>query len=213
MGLAQALDSVLDAAKITLEQIPRVQYVFVGGGIDKPRLEQRARDLGLSNVKFLPRQPIEEMGRILPLADVLLTHLRDDPQFRITIPWKTQSSLYAGVPIINAGHGDAARLVESAGAGIVCEPENPTSIANAVADLESRSPEELGDDGTIGKSILRSGVEHGDRSGSLSGDPRQSGCRLGVVRDHAGGYEVKRLFQALLERSDFRHRAVARAAA
>ena len=73
-----------------------MQFVFVGGGVDKTRLAERAKEMQLPNTLFLPRQPVEAIGAILSLADVLLVHLKDDPLFRITIPSKTQAYLAVG---------------------------------------------------------------------------------------------------------------------
>jgi len=42
MGSAQALDRVLDAAVLLLEKYPRVQFVFVGGGINVASLKAKA---------------------------------------------------------------------------------------------------------------------------------------------------------------------------
>jgi lipopolysaccharide/colanic/teichoic acid biosynthesis glycosyltransferase len=109
--------------------------VFIGSGVDSARLERKAREMQLDNVRFLPRQPMAAMGSILSAADVLLVHLKDDPLFRITIPSKTQAYLAAGRPILMAVHGDAAELVERSGAGLVCEPENAESIAEGVGQL------------------------------------------------------------------------------
>lgn len=165
MGIAQGLDAVLDAAKISQQRTPRAQYVFVGGGVDKARLEAQSQELGLDNVVFLPRQPLEAMGRILPLADALLVHLRDDPLFAITVPSKTQAYLWAGVPVIMAMRGDAADMVEAAKAGVVCTPEDPASIADAVHDLASRSDDALRELGRSGRAYydeqlsLRVGVQ------------------------------------------------------
>ena len=132
MGLAQALDAVLETAARLHESHPTIRFVFVGGGVERDQLESAAQDRALRNVVFLPRQPMEAMGPILALADVLLVHLKDDPLFRITIPSKTQAYLAAGRPVLMGVKGDAARLVELSGGGFVCEPENPVSIAEGV---------------------------------------------------------------------------------
>jgi colanic acid biosynthesis glycosyl transferase WcaI len=132
MGLAQALDSVLEAAGIVKFQYPSVQFVFVGSGVEVERLKQMARQKALDNVLFLDRRPPSEIGGIIALADVLLVHLKDDPLFRVTIPGKTQAYLWSGKPILMGVRGDAAELVEKAGAGIVCTPEHPPGIAEAV---------------------------------------------------------------------------------
>ncbi|UNC93619.1 glycosyltransferase family 4 protein [Candidatus Contubernalis alkaliaceticus] len=135
MGQAQALDAVLSAAARIAGKYPRIQFVFVGGGVDVPRLKQRAAEMKLDNVIFLPRLPLSEIGAVLELAEVLLVHLKDDPLFSITIPSKTQSYLAVGKPILMGVRGDAADLVKQAGAGITCTPQDPDSIAGAVEKL------------------------------------------------------------------------------
>jgi glycosyltransferase involved in cell wall biosynthesis len=151
MGTAQALDSVLDAAALCPDTLPNVQFVFVGAGVERDRLEKKAGDLGLTNVRFLPRQPMSAMGAVLGLADVLLVHLKDHPLFSITIPSKTQAYMASGKPILMAVRGDAAQLVTQSGGGLVCEPENPRSIADTVARLAGMSPEERRSMGEAGK--------------------------------------------------------------
>jgi glycosyltransferase involved in cell wall biosynthesis len=151
MGTGQALDAILDSAAICRQTVPQVRFVFVGGGVERNRLEKKASDLGLTNVRFLARQPMSAMGAILGLADVLLVHLKDDPLFRITIPSKTQAYMASGKPILMGVRGDAAQLVTQSGAGLVCEPENPTSVAEMVARFARMSPEERCSMGKAGK--------------------------------------------------------------
>jgi len=143
MGKAQALDAVLDAALLLRDKLSKVQFVFVGGGIDVGRLKEKTIEQGLTNVCFLSRRPISEIGNILNLADVLLVHLKDDPLFRITIPSKTQAYMAAGRPILMCVKGDAAALVEKAGAGLTCKPEGPQDIAGAVEKFYNMTREEL----------------------------------------------------------------------
>ncbi len=112
MGVMQGLDTVLEAAQLCSISVPAVQFVLMGGGVERERLEAKAVTMNLNNVRFLPRQQPEAMGRFYALADALLVHLKDDPLFRITIPSKTQTYLYMGKPIIMAMPGDAADLVD-----------------------------------------------------------------------------------------------------
>ncbi len=150
MGLAQGLDTLLDCAQLCTKTLPDVQFILIGGGVDRPRLQQHAEEMALNNVTFLPPRPKESMGEIFEIADALIVHLKGDPLFRITIPSKTQAYLCIGKPIIMAVRGDAATLVEQAGAGILCEPENPQAMSDAVRALrdtggnESRKMGEAG---------------------------------------------------------------------
>lgn len=151
MGKAQALDAVLEAACLLHDKLPKIQFVFVGGGIDVNRLKEKKIEQGLRNVRFLPRRPMNEIGDVLSLADVLLVHLKDDPLFGITIPGKTQAYMAAGRPILMGVRGDAAALVEKAGAGLTCTPEDPRDIADAVERFYNMSREELEQMGSNGK--------------------------------------------------------------
>lgn len=153
MGAAQALDAVLDAAAICLVSMPQVRFILVGDGTDRNRLGSRALDLHLSNVSFVPWQPLAAMGSVFAEADALLVHLKDDPLFRITIPSKTQACLAAGRPILMAVRGDAADLIARAGAGVLAQPEDPGSIAEAIRKLASLSQEEREEMGRNGRSF------------------------------------------------------------
>lgn len=153
MGLAQSLDSVLLAAQICRTTVPTAEFLFMGGGVDRSRLERMAEEMQLDNVRFLPRQPMQAMGSILAGADALLVHLKDDPLFRITIPSKTQAYLAAGKPILMGVRGDAADLVKRSQSGVLCEPGNPQSIADAVKELVDLGPERLAVMGRNGRAF------------------------------------------------------------
>lgn len=150
MGKAQALDAVLDAAEVLANRLPQVQFVFIGGGIDVERLKQIKSDRNLDNVIFLSRRPFSEIGSALSMADLLLVHLKDDPLFEITLPSKTQAYLAVGRPILMAVRGDAANLVEKAGSGISCIPENTGSITSAIEKLVSMTEKERDEMGRRG---------------------------------------------------------------
>lgn len=142
MGKAQALDAVLDAAHLLANKLPQVQFIFIGWGVDVTRLQQIKEEKCIPNVLFLPPRPVSEIGSILRMADTLLVHLKDDPLFEITIPSKIQAYLAVGRPIIMAVRGDAAKLVEKAGAGITCIPEDAGSIASAIEKMVHLPQEE-----------------------------------------------------------------------
>jgi putative colanic acid biosynthesis glycosyltransferase WcaI len=134
-GLAQHLDTVLDAARLLQDSFPRIQFVLRGTGVEEPRLRRRAETERLANVRFLGWRPANEAGQAMALSDALLVHLKDDPLFAITIPSKTQAYLAVGQPIIMAVRGDAAHMVTEANAGLTVEPEDPRGLADAVVAL------------------------------------------------------------------------------
>jgi lipopolysaccharide/colanic/teichoic acid biosynthesis glycosyltransferase/glycosyltransferase involved in cell wall biosynthesis len=151
MGPTQGLDTVLRAAKLIEKSEPRVQIILVGGGIEVDRLRTLAAEIGTTSLKIMPRVPQSEIGNLLAAADLLLVHLKDEPLFRITIPSKTQFYLAMGKPILMGIRGDAAELIERAGAGVIVEPQNADALAAAVLDLARRPRHELAAMGARGR--------------------------------------------------------------
>lgn len=143
MGKAQALDTVLDAAKILQSRGEQIVFILLGGGIEVNRLKIRARDECLQNVVFLPAVSMAEVGGYLGGADALLVHLKKDALFTVTIPSKTQAYMAAGKPLLMAVDGDAADLVTQSGCGYIAKSQDPESMVRAVEKLMDASPETL----------------------------------------------------------------------
>jgi colanic acid biosynthesis glycosyl transferase WcaI len=135
IGAAQSMDNVLAAAARLQTDLPVAQFVLIGDGVETERLHQTAKSRGLSNVRFIDRQPQDRMAHFFALADALLVHLKRDPLFEITIPSKTIAYLACGRPIITCTIGDPADVVKDVGAGLACPPEDPTALAQAVCKL------------------------------------------------------------------------------
>ena len=150
MGAAQALETVIDAAQ-RLSQHPHIQFVFVGDGMDKPRLESLVLGKGLNNVRFLDRQPVEQMPHLYALSDVLLAHYKKDPLFEISVPGKLTAYLGCQRPVLMASEGDAADLVNSAKAGVTCPAENSQALAESVLTLYHMSAEQRSEMGKAGR--------------------------------------------------------------
>lgn len=142
MGIAQALDTVLDTAAQLGPAHPHIEFCFLGAGLEAERLKQAAAARGLGNVRFFPRVSKAEVGPWLAAADVLLVHLKDDPLFAITVPSKTQAYLAAGRPILMAVAGDGAELIRASGGGLAVPPEDSAALAAAVLELAALDPAE-----------------------------------------------------------------------
>jgi glycosyltransferase involved in cell wall biosynthesis len=135
-GLANNLDVILDAAQI-LQEENRIRFILVGDGKEKARLAQKAEQLSLKNVLFLPTMPKEKMSSVLGAADACLASLQPIESFKTTYPNKVFDYLAAGRPVILAIDGVIREVVENAQAGIFVEPGDPNQLAQAVQKLYS----------------------------------------------------------------------------
>lgn len=153
MGPAQDLESVIESAAICRERKLSVSFRLVGYGILFDKLRSLVRVKELDNCEVLPGRPMDEMGEEFSRADIFLVHLKDKPLFRITIPSKVQAYLYLGKPVLAAVTGDAAALIEEAGAGIACLPGHPSEIADTVEKFLRMPPEQIAVMGKNGRSF------------------------------------------------------------
>jgi glycosyltransferase involved in cell wall biosynthesis len=132
IGASQDFGTILFAAE-QLKEYPDIKWLILGDGRMRSWVENEIRKRGLTgNVHLLGRHPIESMPRFFAQADAMLVTLRNEPIFSLTIPGKVQSYLACGRPIIAALDGEGGRVIDEAGAGITCPPENPEALAGAV---------------------------------------------------------------------------------
>ena len=150
LGKAQALDAVLDAAGL-LRNLPDVRFVLVGSGQRGSELATLVASRGLTNVELPGRFEPQQMPAILAQAQALLVSLVDDPAMALTVPSKVQSYLAAGKPIVAALHGEGARVVLDAGAGVACAAGDGAALAQAVRYLHAMSEAERAAMGDAGR--------------------------------------------------------------
>jgi colanic acid biosynthesis glycosyl transferase WcaI len=145
LGRAQALETLVDAARLAGQTNPAIQLLIIGNGVDREVLAEhieRGRGDG-DNVRLMPGIPRSQIGDVLDAADVLVLHLTDRALYEITLPSKLQFYMAAGKPILVAVRGEASDLVVEHRAGLAAAPENPQAIAEAMIALAQLSPAEL----------------------------------------------------------------------
>ena len=134
IGPVQALDTLLDAAAM-LRADRRIGFVILGDGPERKRLEAKTAALGLDNVLFLGSVPADEVARYLALARATVVPLHDLALFSGVRSAKLMPSLACARPVIFAGRGEMAALLEGEDCGVVVAPENPGALASAVVRL------------------------------------------------------------------------------
>jgi colanic acid biosynthesis glycosyl transferase WcaI len=149
MGFSQGLDKVVEAA-IRLQDRDEIAFVFVGEGATKPDLEAMVDQNHLTNVKFFPFQPREDVPFVYALADVCLISLKKDIVVE-SVPSKTYTIMASGHPILATVDPDTetGRLIKVSQCGLCVEPENPEMLERALRQLyqEDNLREEMGKKG------------------------------------------------------------------
>jgi glycosyltransferase involved in cell wall biosynthesis len=132
-GISNDLEVVLDSAALISEA--RIQIVLLGDGKEKRNLQDRAKELGLTNLIFLPPIPKSMIPEALAAADACLAILKPLPEYKTTYPNKVFDYMAAGRPVILAIDGVIRGVIDDAGCGIFVEPGDQASLAKAIDQL------------------------------------------------------------------------------
>ena len=169
IGDAQDFPAILDAAE-ALDDRPNVRWLIVGDGrsADWVRAEIVRRSLG-DRVHLLGRFPLERMPSFFRGAQALLVSLRKDPIFSMTIPGKVQSYLAAGLPLLGMLDGEGARVIEDAGAGLICRAGEGSELAKQARALMDLPASERAGMGRRGADYCRREFDRDALLASLEG--------------------------------------------
>ncbi|MES2400031.1 MAG: glycosyltransferase family 4 protein [Pseudomonadota bacterium] len=136
LGKAQAVEVVVQAAVLLRDQ-PDICLVLVGSGSMLDWVQGQKALLKLDNLALPGRFPAESMPELFRKASALLVTLKSGGVLAHTVPSKIQAYLAAGRPIVAALQGEGGKVVEEAGAGMVCEPENAQALADCIRGMHA----------------------------------------------------------------------------
>ena len=157
-GRANRVGQLLDAAEL-LKTHDDIRLLLVGDGMEKPALIEDARRRGLDNVLFHDPVPKGEVADYINASDVCSAVLMLNDTFKTVYPNKVFDYMSCKRPVLLAIDGVARELIETAGAGVYAEPENPAALADAILSLRAdpKRRREMGESG------YRHVCEHFDR--------------------------------------------------
>jgi glycosyltransferase involved in cell wall biosynthesis len=157
VGLAHGLATLLDAAAMAANGaaggrgvaigngggapsaagggVPPFAVTIAGDGAEAAGLRARLVADGPAGVRMLGAVAAERIPSLYAESDVAVVILRDLPIFEGALPTKLLEAMAAARPVVLAARGEAARLVESEGCGVVVPPEDPRALAEALRAL------------------------------------------------------------------------------
>mgnify|MGYP003629804555 FL=1 len=129
MGLYYDFDTVLDAAKLLINE--PFKLVLVGGGGKRAAIEAHVKEHNMTNVVMLPYQPFEKLNDSLNACDASLVTIAKGIE-GISFPSKLYTSLSVGKAIVALSEdwSELRRIVEHNNCGIW----SPLGDAQGLAD-------------------------------------------------------------------------------
>jgi glycosyltransferase involved in cell wall biosynthesis len=161
MGRSQGLGTVIDAASLAEEAGANIEVRFVGEGVAKDALREKAEAV-TADVTFWDSVPRDEVESHYLWADTIVVSLNGWGPFEWTVPSKVYEVLATNRHISALLAGEAASIVEQSGAGYVCPPGDARALANHWIELaQDRS---LLDHGGAGRAWVDAHANYEDLS-------------------------------------------------
>lgn len=135
LGIANGIDTIIDSAKL-LKDDNSIEFLFAGGGSQKPRLIQLCEEYGLRNVRFLGKFSLEEVSEIVNFSDVSIVSFKNLPILYTNSPNKLFDSLSAGKPVIVNSAGWTKDMVEEYKCGYYVNPNKPEELVERIKYLQ-----------------------------------------------------------------------------
>jgi glycosyltransferase involved in cell wall biosynthesis len=139
-GIANGLNAVLDAAaELRQRNAKHIKFVFVGDGMQKQELRERAAREALSNCIFLDPVPKGDLAELMQSADLGLMILANVEAFYYgTSPNKFFDYIAGGMPVLCNYPGWVSGMLVEWGAGVAVPPNDPAEFAEALMNLAEK---------------------------------------------------------------------------
>jgi len=142
MGEKQGLEVLIEAAR-SLDKNDNILLIMCGSGAALSRLQKLAE--GLSNITWLPLQPVERLNDLLNMADIHLLPQRADAA-DLVMPSKLTGMLASGKPVLATvdKHTQIASALDEA--GVIVPPGDLSAFINELKNLakDKQFRDELG---------------------------------------------------------------------
>jgi colanic acid biosynthesis glycosyl transferase WcaI len=139
LGFYGAWGTLVKAAEMLRNE--NTGFVFVGDGANRASIANSVN--GVSNIRFLPFQPVEKIPHVMMAGDLHVVTVRRGLE-GVVVPSKLYSTLAAGRPVLAVApkQCDAARIVVESGCGVTADPDDPAEVAAVIRSLRNK-PEML----------------------------------------------------------------------
>jgi colanic acid biosynthesis glycosyl transferase WcaI len=152
MGEKQGLDIIIEVASIIPKE-SNIIFVLCGDGAARSRLEQLAQSI--SNILWLPLQPLAQLNELLNLADIHLLPQRADAE-DLVMPSKLTGMLASGRPIVATARTNTQIAEVVKNCGLVVPPGDVDAFTKALVGLAESSDQRE----HLGKNARQYALEH-----------------------------------------------------
>jgi len=126
--------TIIEAARLLVDQAD-IQFIMIGDGPEREPSVNLVQQYQLENVIFYQWMEKSDLIGYIQQSDIILGSFADRPQSRMTVHNKVYEGMATGKPVITRDSPAIRSILEDQVQVYLCLPENPKSLADAVAQL------------------------------------------------------------------------------
>lgn len=149
IGMSQNMDLLLDTAKGLINELPNLQFIIIGDGVDRERVQKRVADESITNIAMLPFQPYEDIAHVFNLGDIGLIISKKGIGSN-SVPSKTWGYMAAGKPILASfdRSSELYNIISNENCGICAEAEDIDEFIQAIRHMiNNKNLKQMGEAG------------------------------------------------------------------
>jgi len=159
-GRYNALETIVNAA-VSLAHNDEIRFVLIGDGDEKSKIKLLCERKKLMNLVFIQPVPRSESPVYLQMADIFILPNLSGHFYEMNLQNKLFDYLASAKPIIFAGSGESAEIIEKSKSGEVVEAENGVAVARAIEKIVALPASDRIDMGMNGRRFV---LRHYERS-------------------------------------------------
>ena len=133
------VDRGAEEALAAMEYLPEYLLLFIGSGdvIEQLKKECAAKRLN-DRVRFIPKQPMNELKAYTSVADIGLSLDKDtNLNYRYSLPNKLFDYIHAGLPVLASNLVEVKNIVMGYDIGLIADSIEPKELANKIEEMFS----------------------------------------------------------------------------
>jgi len=150
MARTHNLEPLIEAAELL--QDTNVIFQFIGDGAKKQTLQAIAIERGLTNIQFLPYQPLSRLNEVLSAADLAVVCL-GSAFTGLSVPSKAYGIMASGTPILGlvAQESETGKMIIETDCGVVLPNPTGLEVAKFIEMLHGQPErrEQMGQNGYV----------------------------------------------------------------
>ncbi len=126
------ITTLIRAAQIVVQQLPKTQFLLVGSGGEEASLKGLVVELALAkSVKFVGKVPNDKLPAFLAAADIYVSTSLSDAG----IAASTAEAMAVGLPVVITNSGENDRWITDGQNGLLVEVSQPALLADRLLSL------------------------------------------------------------------------------